>query len=747
MSFDGSKANKRMMIVYLTLLLLVGTGIATKVYRIQVTEGDKWRKMAESREKEVQVDPARRGTIYSSDGKILATNTYVCDFYLDLTKKVKRDKKGKVVYDTIHHRPVIENTISNEDYANGINQVCQLLAQCSNERDYNYYYDRINTERSKAKPNGCFRVALKIPHSTWDAICKIPGWNRAVVKYKDGVSVIRQERAHELPDGMAENIIGFKNALANGSYTGLEGYYDSILRGQDGRFVCRRLTRGTWIEQSRPGRLIDESDDSVTINQSRTMERIDGSDIIATIDTRYQDVAQKSLARELARNGAESGCAILMEVETGYILACCNLVRDSLGNYRETKDRNIACSDIYEPGSTFKTVILSAMMSDTIKIDTAMRVRSGYKMFPTPKGEIRDGDNHPIDTISIPKVLALSSNVGMCELGWKYYNHNHNALKEKVMSMFPYDVLNLDLRTSERSGKVIDLKPGRSFLNFCYGYSCNVSAMQLITYYNAIAGNGRMVKPLFCKAIINNDEMQTIQPVVLNEQVFTPEVAKQLREMLLGVVENGTGSNIKGTPYGIAGKTGTAVYSYHDDHRFSASFAGFFPANNPKYTCLVLMRNVSAHGRQAAPVVKDIADCVTSQDKELGYVMLKQDTNMAKRATNRAPVTAKGRSKEIAKCYRLIGVKAPSALPANEWIIWNTTTDSTGVHEKYDPYDLPEGVVPNCTGMTVREALQLLKQMGLKARFSGYGRVIDQYPKARTRCNEGDVVTLTLNNN
>ena len=747
MSFDGSKAHKRMMIVYLMLALGVGSGMIFKLIRTQVTQGDLWRKMAMERENDIQNDPARRGTIYSSDGKILATNTYVCDLYLDLTKTMKRDAKNNVVYDPKRHTPIIENSISDDNFEAGIEQVCTWLAECSKEHDYAYYYDRITSERSKAKPRGCFAVAKKIPHSTWEAICKLKGWNRAVVKYKDGETVIRQERAHELPDGMAENVIGFKNAAHRKDqppYTGLEGFYDSILRGQDGRFLCRRLTRSVWIQESQPGHLLQETGDSVTINSNQTRARIDGSDIIATIDTRFQDVAQKSLSQRLALDGAESGCAILMEVETGYILACCNLALDSTGRYREVMDRNIACSDLYEPGSTFKTVVMTAMLSDTMKIDTSMRVRTGYKKFPTAYGEIKD--DHPIDTLSLPGVLRISSNVGMCELGWKYYNHNHNALKERVMSIFPFEALSLDLRTSERSGRVIDLKPGRSFLNFCYGYSCNVSAMQLITFYNALAGNGRMVKPLFCKGIVKDGEMRTIAPIVLKDQICSAEVAKQMREMLIGVVQKGTGDNIKDTPYGIAGKTGTAVYNYKDASRFSASFAGFFPAENPKYTCLVLMRNVRVHGRQAAYVVKDIADCVTSQDKELGYVMLKQDTNLAKKATNRAPVAMKARRSSIKESYLKIGVKSPSRLPNSEWLVWSTTQDSTGVHEKYEAYEVPEGVVPNLKGMTIREAMKLLEAAGLKCKFSGYGRVAEQYPKAHTRAQEGSTVTLRLEN-
>lgn len=752
MSFDGSKAHVRMMIVYLALAIGVGLGVFLRLINTQVKHGEEWRKLAEGREKDIREDPAKRGTIYSSDGQILAITLPVCDLYLDLTRKTQVDERGKVVYDSLNH-PVILNTITDENYANGLDEVCRILANNSKTHDYNYYYSRIDSERRKAKPRGCYLIERSIPYSTWEAVCNVKGWNRAVVKSKDNESVIRQVRAH-IYNNLGENTIGFRNSNLSKSYTGLEGYYDSILAGQDGKYLCRRLTRSVWIKENHPGHLMLETGDSVTIGDNMQQERIDGSDIIATIDTRFQDIAENSLRKHLARYGAESGCAILMESKTGYILACSNLSRDTSGFiYREAPNRNIACSDIYEPGSTFKTVILSAMLSDTnIKLDTAERVRMGWKTFSKYSGEINDGSHAVVDTVSIPTVLALSSNVGMCELGWKYYNSNRNALKERVISMFPYDILHLDLKTGEYRGKVNDLKPDRDFLNFCYGYSCYVSAMQLITYYNAIVCDGRMMKPLFCKGIVTNGKLRAIDPVVMNEQVMTPEVAKQLREMLIGVVQNGTGRGIKSDTYGIGGKTGTATYSYRDQHLYSASFAGFFPAENPKYTCLVVAKNVRVHGSQAAaPVFKDIADCVVAIDKELAHVELKaQDSTALKKVkslvTNRIPVAKKARREGVLKAYQVLGINYTDTMPDSKWLMWNVEEDSTGVHESYQEYQMPEGMTPNCYGMTIRDARMLLHSMGLKVRFSGYGKVVSQEPKARTPIREGMTVTLRLGN-
>ena len=748
MSFDAKKTHNRMMGTYLVMGIGVLIGIVAMLIHIQGGEnGEKWRSKSAKREAELRSDPAQRGTIYSTDGKILATTMPVCDFYIDLSRKPKTNMNKKQLRDE-NGQLLWEETIADSLYKEGLDLVCRMLdsVNVGNEnKGYAYYWQRIDSERSKSKPKGCYLVQRGLPYSVWDSIQNIAGWRRAVVKAVDGESVVRNVRAH-IYGNLAANTVGFYTRVSTS--TGLEGYYDSVLAGQDGKYWCRRLTRGVWIEEEVPGKVMLDMNDTLLVGAGQEQERIDGNDIVSTIDTRFQDIAHNSLMSTLQQYNAKSGCAVLMEMNTGYVLACSNISWDTFSkSYYEMVDRNIACSDMYEPGSTFKSVILTAMMNDTmVRLDTNKVVRMGNKVFSLRSGEIMDGGESRRDSGNIATVLARSSNVGMCELGWEYYGKRRDDLRKQVEAIFPYEALHLDVKAGERNGHINDLKPDRDFLNFCYGYATSVSAMQMLTFYNALGAGGRMVKPLFCRGIIVDGKQRVIEPVVLREKICSPKTAEVMKDLLVGVVEHGTGNNIKNSVYGIAGKTGTAVYNYKNKNVYSASFAGFFPAEEPKYSCIVVIKGTSAHGRQAAPVFKKIADCVVAIDEELEHVQLKESEDMMDQMTmgKKMPLVKKVRRQGLEQAYVGMGIDTTNLLPKSEWVVWNVEEDSTGLHESYEEYELPQGVVPNCKGMSIREALVMLRELGLQVRFTGYGKVASQSPKFNTPCRKGDVVYLQL---
>lgn len=714
-----------MTMFYLLLTVVGGIAIIASIVNIQWVHGDEWRARGLKREAGLRTDPARRGNIYSSDGKVLATTVTECDFYLDL----------------------VPTGISDSNFALYLDTVCMMLSEANPEHSVEYYRDRIATERAQEHPRRCFLVERRIPYSVWQSIGRLPGWRVGVVKQVDGRSVIRQVRAH-IYGNMAGNTIGFDNARDKGTYTGLEGAYDSILRGQDGIFNCRRLTKGIWLpDEPRERKEVPQRTDNDKIDTVVVQNKVDGQSIISTIDTRYQDIAENSLKKALRQYGGTAGCAILMEMETGYVLACANLALDTAKHdYLEVRDRNVAVSDVYEPGSTFKTVILTAMLNDKeISIDTSMKVKAVYKDFGGKNGEIKD-THRKRDSLSVKEVMEESSNVGMSELGWMFYNKRRNRLVDLVKGMFPYENLHLDVNAGEYNTWVNDVNASnRDFLNFCYGYSTAVSAMRLITFYNALGAGGRMVKPLFCKAIINGSKVREVKPVVLNKQICSKESAALMKELLEAVVENGTGNNIKNNTYGIAGKTGTAVHSYRDKTRYNGSFAGFFPSENPRYTCLVMIENSPAYGRQAALVFKAISDCVVAVDKRLseGAVKSAWPTLMADSTkAQQLPVLEKGNQKEIERVYKLIGQTYRTSDPSSEWVYYRTATDS--VPGSYVPYSPAEGKVPNCYGMSAKDAVALLKEQGFKARVAGYGKVTSQLPKAGTVARQGTTVKVTL---
>lgn len=716
----------KMLGVYLVLVVVVGVGMLCATLRTQVVQGEMWREKAHNREYVKRSEPARRGTIFSSDGKVLATTVPVSDLCLDLGRWPKKDSRGEVVMKD--GKPVMESCIPNDSlWLAGLTEVCSLLHKQFPAKSADYYYNRIISERSKDKPSRCLVVERKVPYSLWAQLRELPGWSKCIVTKTSEGSVQSYVRAH-IYGNLGENTIGLHYSVPRDEgYTGLEGYYDSVLRGQDGQYVCRRLTRGMWLPVE--GNSVPDEDSTLV------QRRVDGKSIVATLDTRYQDIAESALRGSMKQYGGQRGCAILMEVETGYVLACSNLTRDTAGNLSEMLWSNVACSDIYEPGSTFKTVTMTAMFNDRkIDIDTSKRVRSGgVKTYTAKSGQISDGHGDAHDTSSLAGVLAKSSNIGMCELAWEYYRDRRDDLKKGIEAIFPFGQMHPDLKVREYNTGVVKLVSDRDFLNLSYGYSATVSPLQLITFYNALANGGKMVKPLFCREVIEGDKTRPVKPVVLNDRICSSETAKQMREMLVRVVKEGTGNNIQSPIYGIGGKTGT-TQGIQDKSIKNSSFVGFFPADKPRYTCLVLVERTSIAGRQAAaPVFKKIADCVVALDKNLGSIRMEDSSRMER------PMVAKGDLEQVRRIYKLLGITFMADSTAHgEWTRYDRE------RHRYTGYKQPTGVVPDCQGMTIRDAIALLRGMGLEVRYKGQGKVVSQTPKARTPFKKGTTVYLEL---
>ena len=714
----------KMLVLYLLLVIVVGGAMLVSTIKTQVVDGDMWRAKAKDREEIERIEPARRGNIFSSDDKVLATTVPVCDLCLDLGRwprmTAKDGEKNPVQYKAYLKREAA--------FEANLGKVCKILHTQFPDKSEQYFRSRIINEWNKKERGHCLYVARRVPYSQWETIRKLPGWGGYVATKTAEGSVTSYVRAH-IYGNLGENTIGlhYKTPQKEG-YTGLEGYYDSVLRGKDGKYICRRLTRGIWL----PMEDGDVPDEDSTLVQHRE----DGKSIVATIDTRYQDIAESALRNSMNQYGGQAGCAILMEVETGYVLACSSLTRDTNGQLKENLWSNVACSDSYEPGSTFKTVVMTSMLSDKqIALDTSKRVRAGgVKRFSATSGEINDGHGFATDTASLPGVLAKSSNVGMCELAWEYYRNRREDLKKGIESIFPFGRMHPDIEVLEPNTRTGKLNSDRDFLNLSYGYSATVTPLQLITFYNALANGGRMVKPLFCREIIEGRRSRLVKPVVLNEHVCSEEVAAQMRSMLVGVVEHGTGNNIRNTVYGIAGKTGT-TQGITDKSIKNSSFVGFFPADNPRYTCLVLVERTSIAGRYAAaPVFRKIADCVVAFDKELGSIRLSDSIRVER------PVATKSPRTQLETIHRLLGMPFAMAdsTQATPWAVYDATVGG------YMNYQVPSGVVPDCHGMTVRDAMRLLHKVGLRTRFSGQGKVVSQSPKPRTPVRRGATVTLEL---
>lgn len=751
-------------ILFLVLTIGFGLVLFCAIIRVVWVKGDYWRGRAEKHTKNYITQKANRGNIYSSDGKILATTVPECDLYFDFRQSIGieelKNSKGKRVNDT-----VLIKTIADSNYyrynrydkkkkmrAGDVcfaDSVSLILHKAFPETSASEFRRILDYQRDSLH-KGCALIKRHVPYSDWDRICKFPGWSRAVVKYVDGKSVIHYKR-FKTYGNMAESVIGFNASYSNDIYSGLEGYYDSILKGKDGYVLCRRLTRGSWIPVRRGSVIAVDEDDNVRTDSIPGHPVINGKDIVATIDTRLQDIAHYSLERSLRRFGSSAGCAILMEVKTGNVLVCSSLVRDTNWHYFETPNRNVPLTDLYEPGSVFKPIILTAMYNDTsFALDTSMLLPVGVKRFSMNSQVVKD---HGQGNAEFPlwKAVAISSNVAFCELAWRYYNGSRrDTLLSQVKAIFPYKPMQLDINGPEYPGRTNTLRYDNNFLRFCYGYVSSVSPLRMATFYNAIANGGRMVKPRFCKAIVDNGVVEELPVQVIHEQICSPSTASTIRDLLVGVVEGGTGDNIKNDTYTIAGKTGTAETS-PGASTSNVTFVGFFPANNPKYTCLVMMRDVGhVFGRNVAPVFLDIADCVVSLDKDLEcrptLEHLAEKYAQKGGSVDDPPTVSKAPQAAVRRAYRRMGLVFNNISKLSDWGYFQSSVDSTQTPASYEPYRAPNGVMPNCYGMTIRDALHLCRSLGIDVTFDGYGKVYAQEPKARTALVRNPKVHLKLKN-
>ena len=740
--------------------------IVYNIFKIQVTDGETHRAYAEEKSIRWEDVEAHRGTIYSADDKVLSTSLPIYDIYIDLGIHKEKNKKKKNTNSSEYiETPMVPDSIFDAD----IEDLCQCLADMFNDKTAEEYHTILVKEKErknrrcvihknvnyyqlqemKTFPILCRPLSLKkgendtIIQSTSKTIKQLYKKENKETRFRRAVIVDQRNVRINPYNNLARHTIGFainqqkdiinskgeKKKIDSIYYNGLDGFYDTYLRGQQGKRRVRLLTKNTWIP----------------IDDENQRNAIDGDDIVSTIDTRLQDLAESSLRKCLIENDADNGCVVLMEVETGYIRAISNLTYiDSAVGYREI--HNTACLDLYEPGSTFKTVTAMVLL-DNKKCDTSYIVPTGTKQF-NPKNKeskIRDVNALSNDSISMKRSFEISSNVGTCQPVWDFYNNNRKDFVKGIKKILPYQKLDIDLNVAgEPTPKIEnDLLPDRNFLNLAYGYSTNMTALQMLTFYNAIANNGRMVKPIFCSEIRRkNADTKKILPIVIEEKICSDETLKKIHSMLVGVVENGSARRLSKTPYGIAGKTGTSQINYTEKKnnklKYRASFAGYFPANDPKYSCIVVITNPKKNkqhgGEIAAPVFKNLADRVCG-------TILNIEMHAPEKNEIQKPFITKGNKKEIENFFEVINID-------NEYrknkSTWNECFIDSNNNISYREYKPQYGIMPNCKGMTIKDAMYMLEKMGLRVSFGGCGKVVAQSIKAGTRYKKGNKVILNL---
>jgi cell division protein FtsI (penicillin-binding protein 3) len=653
---------------------------------------------------------AVRGNIFDSKGNLLATSMPIYDVRIDAQSPAFTDE---------------------ELFLNKIDSLALGLSVIFNDKPASFYKDLL--VRTKKAGNRYFLFKRKISYNQLQAMRKLPLFNKG--KYKGGLMVNERTR-REKPFGLlAERTIGFKQEEGN-VRVGLEGYFDKHLSGKSGKRVMQRIAGGTYIP----------IDDELMIDAQQ------GRDIVTTIDINLQDVAEQALHTNLLENDADYGTAILMEVATGEIKAIANLTRKSEGEYHETY--NYAVGESVEPGSTFKLVSAMALLQDAYMSPT--------DRVDTEGGQIRFcnltmKDSHlGSGVMTLQEAFEHSSNVAFAKLMQKYY------LKNPLKLYAHYQALGitekLDFQLSGVGSPVVKGPKSKtwsctSLPYMAIGYELQLTPLQMLTVFNTIANNGVFVKPLLVKRIEQDGKViQEFPHTVLNAAVCSPEVAKQLQGMMEGVVLHGTASSLKSNFYSYAGKTGTAVianrgsgYLAGGGKSYRASFCGYFPAENPKYSCMILISRPRKDDYYAAkvalPVFKEIADKVYASalnlhrelkfthktfSKDLPYISL-AEKNDVKLVLDRIKLSSHYHNDSIHQ-------------DQTEWVNGFAQDNSVAMQ----PQLLKDSYMPDLRGMGLRDAMYLLEKNGLKVEIKGFGKVRTQSVSPGTKLSKKQLIQLNL---
>jgi cell division protein FtsI (penicillin-binding protein 3) len=453
------------------------------------------------------------------------------------------------------------------------------------------------------------------------------------------------------------------------------------------------------------------------VNEGFDIDPVDGADIVSTININMQDITQTALYNQLVKSDADNGCVVLMEVQTGEIRAVANFTRVREGVYEEKF--NYAIAQSAEPGSTFKLASYLVALDDG-KIDTSDIVDTGDGAYRVHRHTIRDSQHGGYGKLSVKQAFGVSSNTAITKLINTHYKESPAAFTKRLHAMHMDEKLGLQI---PGEGSPLIKTPaskswsGLSLTQMSWGYELKMTPLQMLVLYNAVANDGKMISPLFVREIRKiGNTVKTFKARVINEQIASKTTIGKLKGMLEEVVENGTGKGIKNPLFKIAGKTGTAQMASgtkgYSDRKYQASFAGYFPADNPKYSMIIVIQN-PRNGYYAAstagPVFADIAEKIYASDFDM-Y----QKTPVVQLANVDSPQIKNGSleaNRTVANAFGL-----------NE-VVLNRVSDKANFT---DISDVQIGMVPDVLGMGLKDALYYLGNAGYRVIVNGNGKVINQ---------------------
>lgn len=672
MAIKKNILNKMYLVSIIMMLILVV--IIGKVINLQYFQDDKYKKIAEQTTLKRDTVKANRGNVFASDGSLLATS--VTRFTISMNVK----------------------SVKNKIFENNVEALSQELSNLlGNTKDY--YLNKLRYARKEQKKYQL--IARNVAYDDYLKIKTFPMFNLGI--YKSGL-MADPESARVHPIGkIAERTVGYDYKDYRGG-AGIEGAFSEYLEGKAGWRSKQKIAKGQW----KP------------INDVNEKEPEDGRDIVTTIDVNIQDITHHALLKQLKYFNADHGCAVVMETETGEIRAISNLGKTKKGSYYEK--RNYAVWESNEPGSTFKLASLMVALEDKV-IDTSTVVNTGNGKMIVHGKKIEDTKEGGYGRISVGRVFEVSSNVGIVKAIGKHYNHQPKKFTDRIKSFGLGKKTGVNIKGE---GEPFILLPSNkkrwskiSLRWMLWGYGVSLTPLQMLTFYNAVANKGEMVKPRFVKELRFGGKVEKkFDKVVLKEQIASEETLKKVIKVMENVVKKGTAENIYSPNFSMAGKTGTTkkwipkhknkegkvISGHYSNKKYIASFAGFFPVKNPKYSCIVVIHEPEYKkgyygAKVAAPVFKEIAH----------------------------------------KIY--------SSTPVKNKIIADSVAyaDINKNYEKYYKYIKKyKTIMPKVVGMSGMDAIALLENMGLEVIYSGTGKVMEQSIKRGLKVSKGAKVYLKL---
>lgn len=698
MSSNKASILLRVRVAYIVVLLF-SVAIIYRMVKIRTEDDGKWKRKAASNSLQYRNVKATRGNIYSDNGSLLATSL---PFY-------------KLSFDP--------SRANNKLFNSSIDSLSRLLAGHFKDMSYRDYKRKINDARIEGREY----IRLNRKEINYQVKKEMTDWPIFREGRMRGGVIFEKvdERFHPF-SYLGYRTIGTTDENDRG-VVGLEYSFNNYLMGRNGKSLYQKISGGDW----KP------------VFDGASVKPQNGQDIVSTINVDLQDVAESALLNALYANEADYGCVVLMEVATGEIKAISNLSKNTKGNYTESYNYAVGSQGSREPGSTFKLASMIALFEET-RVSLLDTVDTGDGAMEFYDRTMRDHKPGGYGKLTVQEIFEKSSNIGTAKLivdefgdkPAKYIQHLENLGLTKPLGFQMIGEGKPYIKTPEDS-----TWSGISLPWISHGYELMMTPLHTLTLYNAVANDGKMIQPLIVKSVNDADkEIKRFESKVINEKICSDFTLVKIKEMLEGVVERGTASNIKNSYYQIAGKTGTAkdVVNGRYTNKYYTSFAGYFPAEVPKYSAIVVIDNPKGYriygSDVAAPVFKEIVDEIYAIDMELNDPFEGQEVKEGV-----FPVIRSGEQEELRMICNEFGISNHSntetkwvkARIANNGIAWKTLQAN-------------ENIVPDVRGMTLRDAIFILENKKLKVDFSGNGRVGEQSLLPGSRIKDDKTIKLKL---